>query len=549
MSNQLISEIPNETSSELPPIEELPIEDWTLELHNPQTAPYWLAALIDSAEDAIITKSLQGIITSWNRGAERLFGYRAAEVIGKPISILFPSDQSNEEPAILARLRRGERIEHYETVRIRKDGERINISLTVSPICKPDGTIIGVSKIARDITERKRAEARLRQALHEEEKAKKEAERANQAKSIFLSRMSHELRTPLNAILGFGQILEIENPDERQSESIEHILKAGRHLLGLINDVLDISRVDDGHVDLALEATNVGQVVQEALELVRPLAIEKNIRLVNEVTGDNGHVLADHPRLQQVLLNLLCNAVKYNREDGQVTISAVEAANHHLRIQVVDTGPGIAPQDRGKLFLPFERLNAPKLGIEGTGLGLAISRSLVNAMGGRLEVDGAAGGGSAFYVELPITASPLLHSTNGVSGESVTDTPVKHQKILYIEDNISNYRLLEAVLRHRPQIELLGAMQGSLGLDLARQHHPDLILLDLHLPDIMGYEVLRRLRENPATAEIPVIVVSADATAKQIERLLSPPEGHRGAEAYFTKPLDLRKLLEALDGL
>ena len=387
------------------------------------------------------------------------------------------------------------------------------------------------------------ANEQLQQEIAERRRAEEEADRANRAKSDFLSRMSHELRTPLNGILGFAQLLQMESLPADQEESVTHILKAGRHLLGLINEVLDISRIEAGRLQLSLEPVPVGDTLRGAVDLVRPLAAQRDIELAAEVADDHWHVLADRQRLQQVLLNLLSNAVKYNRTRGAVAVSCEERSGGRLRMLVTDTGHGISPDKLERLFTPFDRLGAEGTGIEGTGLGLALSRHLVEVMGGTLDVTSQVGVGSTFAVEFPLTAAPADALKLPAASPTVqAERGEGRMVVLYIEDNVSNLRLVEQVLGRRPQTTLLSAMQGQLGLDLAREHRPDLILLDLHLPDVPGDEVLRRLREGPQTRGIPVVILSADATPGQVERLLAA-----GAQAYLTKPLDVRQLLALVD--
>jgi PAS domain S-box-containing protein len=387
------------------------------------------------------------------------------------------------------------------------------------------------------------ANEQLQHEIAERRRAEEEADRANRAKSDFLSRMSHELRTPLNGILGFAQLLQMESLPVDQEESVAHILKAGRHLLGLINEVLNISRIEAGHLELSMEPVPVDDALRGAIDLVRPLAAQRDIELGDKVAGDHRHVLADRQRLQQVLLNLLSNAVKYNRTRGAVAVSCEERPGGRLRILVTDTGYGISPDKLERLFIPFDRLGAEETGIEGTGLGLALSKHLVEVMGGTLHVTSQVGVGSTFAVELPLTAAPVdVLKLPGASPTVQAERQEGRMVVLYIEDNVSNLRLVEQVLSRRPQTTLLSAMQGQLGLDLAREHRPDLILLDLHLPDVPGDEVLRRLLEEPRTRGIPVVILTADATPRQVERLLAA-----GAEAYLTKPLDVRQLLALVD--
>ncbi|GEM86049.1 PAS domain S-box protein [Meiothermus granaticius] len=392
------------------------------------------------------------------------------------------------------------------------------------------------------------ADVSQQKTLQEIRAAQQAAEQANRAKSEFLSRMSHELRTPMNAILGFGQLLQMENPTPAQRESIEQILKAGRHLLQLINEVLDISRIEAGRMTLSLEPLHLDEVVQECLNLVRLVAGSRNIQL-NFPAPESCHpiIQADRQRLKQVLLNLLSNAIKYNHDGGMVSLFCRETAEGTLMVGVQDTGPGIAPELLERLFTPFDRLGAEQGREEGTGLGLALSKALIEAMQGRLWAESTLGQGSTFWVELPLAspmptlepARPAIEPPQGV--------PDGARNLLYIEDNLANLRLVERVLARWPNVQLLSAMQGRLGLELALSQPPDLILLDLHLPDLPGQEVLARLKAHPQTRAIPVIVLSADASDHQIERLLT-----QGATAYLTKPLDLeafyRVLRKALGG-
>jgi signal transduction histidine kinase/CheY-like chemotaxis protein len=391
--------------------------------------------------------------------------------------------------------------------------------------------------LQREIAERIEAESAARLA-------RAEAERANSAKSEFLSRMSHELRTPLNAVLGFAQLLELDDLSSDQRESVEQIEKAGRHLLDLINEVLDIARIESGQLSLSLEPVEVRSAVSEALELLRPLAAERGISVVlEESPALYLYAKADRQRLKQVLLNLLSNGVKYNRDGGELTLRCVPASEDRIRVEVADDGPGIPSDGLHRLFVPFERLGADSTGVEGAGLGLALSKRLVEAMGGALEVSTAPRQGSTFSVELPTVGSPEQVSDWSDGDESVAEAePPVPGTLLYIEDNPANLKLVERVVSRLPHFRLITAMQGSMGLDLAQQHNPDLVLLDLHLPDMSGGEILRRLREDPRTHEIPVIVISADATPSQVHKLLAD-----GADAYLTKPLDVQRFFQLVD--
>jgi signal transduction histidine kinase/ActR/RegA family two-component response regulator len=401
----------------------------------------------------------------------------------------------------------------------------------------------GLLVVVRTLRGRQRAEREAESNRVAAERAKAEAERANRAKSDFLSRMSHELRTPLNAVLGFGQLLEMEQLETAQRESVEQILKGGTHLLGLINEVLDISRIEAGRLSLSMEPVSVAETVAEALDLVQPIAAERGISLTGDLSDDL-QVLADRQRLKQVLLNLLSNAIKYNREGGSVRIGPIETENGRIRIDVADTGSGIAPERLDKLFVPFERLGADQSGVEGAGLGLALSKGLVEAMGGDLTVQSRLGEGTIFSLELTKGNGPVNDASDRAERPLVADNGRNGsvKRLLYIEDNLSNLKLIEQVLEHRPDVELVPAMQGRLGLDLAREHRFDLVLLDLHLPDLPGGEVLAELRREPSTRNVPVVILSADATPGRIERLLD-----QGAAAFLTKPLDVKRFLELLD--
>ena len=564
------------------------------------------AHLLNEVGQAVIATDTQGTVIYWNRYAETLYGWAAQEALGQKINTLtVPEIAVAQAEQIIAQLRRGERWSGEFTVQHR-NGTTFPAAVTNTPIYDEAGAMIGIIGISQDITQRKKAEATLLKANDELEMhimertaelkaandslrveniehqvtmetlrevaaalqvAKEEAERANAAKSEFLSRMSHELRTPLNAILGFGQVLESEDLPEEQRECVDHILQGGNHLLALINEVLDISRVEAGNVALDTEAVGLEEVVAEACALLRPFAAQQNIPIEMNIAALAGvHLLADRQRLSQVLINLLSNAIKYNRPGGRVNIVAHRVEKHRIQIRIEDSGHGLSPQEIKKLFTPFERLHAIDRGIEGTGLGLVISQRLIDAMSGTLGVESEVGKGSTFWIELTqaqvIEETPPQSGTFPISLERwgdlrlidpvIGDQVIDGQKtarthtymVLCIEDNLSNMRLIEAILESRPEISVRGAIQGSIGLDIAREYRPDLILLDLHLPGLSGSEVLEQLQHSETTKEIPVIVVSADATAQQIDCLLAA-----GAAAYFTKPLNVAAFLTTVDNL
>ncbi|HEY0074005.1 MAG TPA: ATP-binding protein, partial [Abditibacteriaceae bacterium] len=497
-------------------------------------------AVTEGTTDCVLVKDLQGRYLMINSAGALRRGKTAAEVLGKVDSDLFSAETARILSEADRRVLAADVTQTFEETTVEDSVTRTHL-VTKGPHRNPRGEVIGIIGMARDITERKQVETEL-------QRAKEEADSANLAKSEFLSRMSHELRTPLNAILGFGQILDSEDLDAASKESVGYILKGGRHLLDLINEVLDIARVEAGRLDMSLEPIALDDIVPEVCALVRPLAAERNIHLSESTSALSPlYVLADSQRFKQVLINLLSNAIKYNREGSKVEVSCSQKPDGCISIAVYDNGPGISSQDLSKLFVPFERLNAFRSDIEGTGLGLALSQRLVTAMGGKLTVESILGQGTAFTMELPqaiSTEKQLLNVPEGMKHLETNEEEEQTYSVLCIEDNPSNLRLIEAIFRGRPEIKLLTALQGSIGLDMARQHAPDLILLDLNLPDIHGKEVLSRLQESARTKEIPVVVVSADATPKQVERLLAA-----GAKAYLTKPLNISQFLKTLDDL
>jgi len=510
----------------------------------------FLSAIVESSNDAIIGLDLAGTITNWNRSAQRMYGYAPDEAVGRPESILVPDELLGESRAMLDRARSGEPSSNIETRRRTRSGGVVDVEQSVVAVRNPEREIIGLSVISHDITVRVRrareAEQKQRELAEAKELAdrreldRQAAERANEAKNEFLSRMSHELRTPLNAVLGFAQLLLRDDLSERTRDYSDHIYRAGSHLLDLINEVLDISRIESGVIPLSIEPMLVCEVVDDAADLSRPLAASRDIVITVHPSDPHLAVLADRQRVVQVLLNLLNNATKYNASNGRVDIEMGQLDAGTVRISVRDTGPGIRPEHLDRLFTPFDRLGAERTDVEGAGVGLALSHALSAAMGGTLSVESTLGQGSTFHCDLP-TGSVVEHEADD-KGASLAHEPVRTLRVLYIEDNLLSRHLVQRALESAGEVEMLFAMQGRLGIELARHHHPHLVLLDLHLPDMHGSDVVRELQSDPTTRDIPIVVLSADATPSQrvlLERL--------GARHYLTKPLDLAELDEVIN--
>ena len=395
---------------------------------------------------------------------------------------------------------------------------------------------------------RERAEKMEAEIVHRSQElqtANAELRKAGTAKNEFLSRMSHELRTPLAAILGFSELLATRDLGEKPDEWARMIHVAGEHLLTLVDEIMDLSRIEAGTVGISTEAVSLGPLVEEAFQLMRPVAAGHDITLFEpvftEATGA-AYVLADRQRLTQVVINLISNAIKYNRHRGTVTVEAEEDEGR-IHLSVADTGAGIDPDQLPRLFTPFDRLDAAASGIDGTGLGLALSRRLVEAMGGRIGVRSRRGIGTTFWVELEIARPAVVDAADAAAeGLLATRQYPTELRVLYVEDVVANVRLVEEIFARRPSIRLIPAMQGQLGIELARDHRPHLIFLDLHLQDMTGADVLAALRRDAATRSIPVVILTADATRRELEKLQ-----RLGARSYESKPIGMRRLLEIVD--
>jgi PAS domain S-box-containing protein len=405
-----------------------------------------------------------------------------------------------------------------------------------SPVPNPNGPPQRTVITTMDIT----GQVAAAEALRTAETA---ARTANDAKNQFLSRMSHELRTPLNAILGFAQLLQRQRADTDQAEAVGHILKGGRHLLDMINDVLDIARIEAGEMALSLEPVSVADVVDETVQLMAPLATDAHVTL-NVAGGPDGtYVRADRQRLRQIMLNLVSNAIKYNHPGGGVWV-AWEHLERQATVSVRDDGRGISADLQSRLFTPFDRLGAEGSGVDGTGIGLSLTRSLAEVMGGTVNVESVPGRGSTFKVVLPSgePIGPDVASDRAARVESPTLSPPSLATVLYIEDNEPNVQVIEHVVRLRPEWRLIHAALGQLGIELAQAHRPDLVLLDLHLPDLSGRDVLLRLKSQPTTAATPIAILTADANSSLPRQLRDA-----GADHFLTKPLDIDDVLALLD--
>ncbi len=478
-------------------------------------------------------------VERWSEEAYRIVGISPDEFRGDHAhfsDLLHPDDRGKVNRAIYAALK-GECPYDLEYRFSLLDQSTRHVHARAEVIYDDDGEPLSMQGTIHDITERVCAEENLRAA-------KAEAERANNAKSEFLSRMSHELRAPMNLVLGFAQLLEMDrqNPlTPSQRKSVRYILDEGAYLLRLIDEVLDISRIETGRMAISPETVDVSAVVNELHNLCEPLAARNQVQIVlDESIQERIFVRADQQRLHQVLLNLISNAIKFNVVGGRVSLSCQHRGRRKIRISVRDTGVGIQPEKLDKLFVPFVRLeDAGQNNVEGTGLGLALSRQLMELMNGDIGVKSVPSEGSEFWIELPLAAHPKAHLHSDAQPAEVEKPAPPASTLLYIEDYKPNLELLKMALSEYPQVKLLWASDGKSGLAMAREQRPDLILLDLQLPDMHGYDVLQQLAQDESTETIPVVVLSADATPRQIEYLVDA-----GALAYLTKPINMSAFLQ-----
>ena len=506
---------------------------------------FYTRSLIESNIDALMTTDPLGIITDVNKQMEALTGCTRDELIGAPSKNYF-TDPERAEAAIKLVLR-GKKVTDYELTARARDGKKTEVSYNATTFYDRDRTLQGVLAIARDVTERKRNEQALQETNIELASAKSAAEEANLAKSDFLSSMSHELRSPLNAILGFAQLMELASPlpTDSQKESIAQILQAGWHLLKLINEILDLSVIESGKVSLSTESVSLAEVMSECQAMMEPQAQQLGIGMTFPRFDNPFFVSADRTRLKQIVINLLSNAIKYNKEQGTVVVDCTTSTPGFTRISVKDTGAGLSPEKLAQLFQPFNRLGQEAGGVAGTGIGLVVTKRLAELMGGVLGVESTAGEGSVFWCELISCAAPELVVESGEAA-TVDRPPVpagaRPRTLLYVEDNPANMKLVEQLIARRPDMRLLTAVNGTLGIEVERTTRPTVILMDINLPGISGVEALKVLRIDPATAHIPVVALSANAMPRDIEMGLDA-----GFFRYLTKPIKIKEFMDTLN--
>jgi len=505
---------------------------------------FYTRSLIESNIDALMTTDPSGIITDVNKQMEALTDCTRDELIGAPFKNYF-TDPERAEAAIKLVLSE-KKVTNYELTARARGGKQTVVSYNATTFYDRDRTLQGVFAAARDVTERNRLDQVLKEKNVELESAKSVAEQANLAKSDFLSSMSHELRSPLNAILGFAQLMESDSQSltPSQKESIAQIVDAGWHLLNLINEILDLAVIESGTLSLSGEPVSLDEVMLECRAMMEPQAHQRGISMTFPQFDNPCFVSSDRTRLKQILINLLSNAIKYNSARGTVVVDYTVSAPDRIRINIKDTGAGLSPERLAQLFQPFNRLGQEAGGEEGTGIGLVVTKRLVELMGGAIGVDSAVGAGSVFWIELISAAAPQF-AVEG--GEAAADAPphVPHgarlRTLLCVEDNPANLKLVEELIARRPDLRLLTAVNGTLGIELARAAQPEMILMDVNLPDISGIEAMKILREDPVTAHIPIVALSANAMPRDITKGLEA-----GFFRYLTKPIKVNEFMDTL---
>ena len=510
-----------------------------------------LAAVVESADDAIISKTLRGVITSWNAGAERTFGYTAAEAVGQSITMLIPPDRIDEEAEILAQLARGERIQHFETERVRKDGTRVNVSLSVSPVKDGKGNVIGASKIARDITQQRRHKQEREELLNSERAARAAAEHASRLKDEFLATLSHELRTPLNAILGWSQLLGTDSDQADLEQGLDAIERNARAQAQLIEDLLDMSRIISGKVRLDVQWTDLADVIDAAVDSVRPAAEAKEIRLRKILDPHAGPVSGDPTRLQQVVWNLLTNAIKFTPKGGKVDV-LLERVNSHLEFTVHDSGIGINPDFLPWVFERFRQVDSSTTRQHGgLGLGLSIVKNLVELHGGTVRAKSAGEGkGSTFVVNLPSASiRPSERREHPTTPKAPTldcqELDLGGVKVLLIDDDPDARTFITRLLT-QCMAEVRTAASAEEGLTLLRGFTPHVLISDIGMPGKDGYELIREVRDltPEAGGKVPAIALTAFARSEDRTRALMS-----GYQIHIAKPIEPQELLATVGSL
>ena len=508
---------------------------------------FYTRSLIESNIDAIMTTDPAGIITDVNKQVEALTGCTRDELIGAPFKNYFTDPERAE--AGIKQVLREKKITNYELTACARDGKTTVVSYNATTFYDRDRKLQGVFAAARDVTERRLLDQALEEQNVELKRARGAAETANLAKSDFLSSMSHELRSPLNAILGFAQLISSDTPPPTASQtaSIDQILHAGWYLLELINEILDLAQIESGRLALSLEPTSLAEVMFECQAMIEPQGQKRGIKMTFPVFDLPCFVDADRTRLKQILINLLSNAIKYNQPNGTVVVDAGcdRSAPDRVRVSVKDAGAGLPPDMLVQLFQPFNRLGRERSAEEGTGIGLVMSKRLVELMGGEIGVESTVGLGSVFWFELNSAVAPQL-AVDGALPTADLYAQVQHgaplRTLLYVEDNPANLKLIEQLIKRRPDMRLASARDGNMGIQLARANQPEVILMDINLPGISGIEALRILRDDPATAHIPVVALSANAMPRDIEKGLQA-----GFFRYLTKPIRVNEFMQTLD--
>ena len=509
-----------------------------------------LAITLNSIGDAVIATDAAGRVTLLNPLAQRLTGWTLAEAIQRPIEEIFLIiDQvtrlPSEVPVRETLARNAPHVLASRTILISRDGTERDIADSCAPIRTRSGQMVGAVLVFRDVTERTRLDKILQDHNVELATAMAAADKANVAKSDFLSSMSHELRTPLSAILGFAQLMEsgMPAPTASQKRSIDQILKAGWYLLDLINEILDLALIESGKLSLSMEPMSLSEAMQECAAMVEPQARKRGISVTFPRFDKPCFILADRTRVKQIVVNLLSNAIKYNTAGGSVMIGCIPTSPRRVRLSFTDSGVGLAPDKLAQLFQPFNRLGQEGSAEEGTGIGLVVCKRLVELMGGAIGVESTVGAGSVFWIDLNVTAEPpAVAPVPRATAPQLDAAGGRARTLLYVEDNPANLMLVEDLIARRPDIRLVSARDGISGIEMAQAEKPDVILMDINLPGISGIEALRVLVTDRATAHIPVIALSANAMPRDIEKGLEA-----GFFRYLTKPIKVNEFMDTLD--